>query len=108
MDQTQADFRCHDGDAADLVLHHSFCRFTSAARVVVGIAQNGVIAKLSRADLKALDHFGKEWILNVGNNDSQRAAVANRKISGVHIRYKAESPHGRKDPGMRLPANLPG
>src|SRR5581483_11265620 len=42
--QLKADFRSHDGDAADFVFHHALGGLPSSARIVIGVTKNGVVA----------------------------------------------------------------
>src|SRR5258707_14374331 len=57
MNQPHADLRGHDGNAPDFVFHHSLRRQPRSARIIVGVAENGVITKLPGADFETLDYF---------------------------------------------------
>src|SRR5437763_3970017 len=48
VDQSQSDFGGHHRNAADVVLHHSLGGLPRPPRIIVGIAQNGVITQLDR------------------------------------------------------------
>src|SRR5258706_8208839 len=68
------------------MLHHSLSGFARSPRIVVGVAKNSVVAKLARTRLETLNHFGEEWILDVRNNDAQRAAFARSQVARVNVR----------------------
>ena len=53
--QSYAHFRSHDGHAAHFVLHHALGSLLRASRIVVRIAQNGVITQLPRPRLDDID-----------------------------------------------------
>src|SRR6266478_3498286 len=74
VNEAQADLRCHDGDAAHFVLHHAFGGFACSSRVVICVAQNRVVAKLSGARLETLNHFGEKWILDVRNRSEEHTS----------------------------------
>src|SRR5579884_953105 len=85
VNQAQTDLRCHDCNAAYFVLHHSLGGAASATRIVVGIAQDGVVTELLRASFETLDYLGEEGIFNIRNDDSESAAVARCEMACVQI-----------------------
>ena len=108
LDQARADFRRHDGDAADVVLHHALGGFLCAARLVVGVAQDRVVAELARARLEPFDDFGKKWIVDVGNDNPERLAVARREMARMRVGKIAEFFDRGEDHVMRVAAHFTG
>src|SRR3954464_5870429 len=106
MNQAQADLRGHDGNAADLVFHHAFSCFASSARVVVGIAQNGVVSQLSSSNFETLDDLREERVLNVGDNDSEGAPVVRSQMARMNVADISQLSDSREHKTPRLPAHL--
>ncbi len=106
VDQSQTDFGGHHRNTADIVLHHSLGGCAGSAGVIIGIAENGVITKLTGADFETLDHFREERIFDVGHDDSECAAVARSKVPGMNVREVSETLDGREHQQVRAPANF--
>src|SRR3954451_12276542 len=64
--QLKADFRSHDGYAANLVFHHALGGLSSSPRIVIGVAENGVIAQLPGACLEAFQYLKEKTIFYLG------------------------------------------
>src|SRR5208283_2118878 len=75
MNQLHADLRGHDRDPANFMLHHPFGGLARPPRIVVGVAEDDVVAEVHRAGLEAFNNFRKKWVLDIGNNNSERAAI---------------------------------
>ena len=88
--QLKADFRSHDGYAANLVFHHALGGLSSSPRIVIGVAENGVVAQLPGACLEALDDFREKRIFDIGDDNAQRAAVVRREMARVHVANVAQ------------------
>ena len=106
VDQSQSDFGGHHRNAADVVLHHSLGGLPRPPRIIVGIAQNGVITQLPGADFKTLDHFREERVFDVGHDDSKCATVARSKVPRMNVREVSETLDGREHQQVRAPANF--
>ena len=106
MYQAKADFRRHDRDATNFVFHHALGGFSSPARVVVSVAENGVIAQLPGASLETLDDFRKKRIFDIGDDNAQRAAVMRGEMARVHIANVAQLFDRGQDQAPRLRARL--
>ncbi len=85
VNQSQADLGGHHRNTADVVLHHSLGGLSSSAGVIIRVAENGVVTKLSGADFETLDHFRKERIFNVGQVavDTPAALATSRIVTPI-------------------------
>ena len=108
LDQAQADFGRHDGDAADVVFHHALGGFLRAARLVVGVAEDRVVAELARARLETFDDFGEKWIDDVGNDNPEGLAVARGEMTRMRVGKIAEFFDCGEDHVMRVAAHFTG
>src|ERR1700722_4543614 len=81
MDELDADFRGHDRDPADLVLHHALSGFPSPAGVVVGIAEDHVVAELPRPGFKTLPYLGKKRVLETVAVETPVAFATSRIVT---------------------------
>src|SRR5579872_552616 len=106
LDQARTDFRRHDGDAADVVLHHALGGFLCASRLVVGVAQDRVIAELAGARLESFDDFREKRIDDVGNDNPESLAIARGEMASVRVGEIAEFFDRGKNHVMRLAAHL--
>src|SRR5437763_2230993 len=82
--QLKADFRSHDGDAANLVFHHALGGLSSSPRIVIGVAENGVVAQLPGACLETLYDLWKKRIFDVGDDNGQHATVVRADMARAH------------------------
>ena len=108
MHQPYADLGSHNCHTANFVFHHAFRRCLCAARVVIGVAQDSVVAEFSRSHLEALDHFREEWILDVRNDNPQSTAIAGRQTFGMNIRHIPQPLHRGQNVTLRLRPNFTG
>ena len=106
VEQAQADFRRHNGDAADFVFHHSRGGLARFARIVIRVAEDCVVAKLGGANLETLDHFREEGVLDIGDDDPERAALARSQAARMNIRNVSQPPNCRKDKAASLRTNF--
>ena len=106
--QSQADLGGHHRNTADVVLHHSLGGFSCSARIIIRIAEDGVVAKLAGAHFETLDDFREEGILDVRHDDAERPAVARSQVSRMHVGKISETLDGREYQQVRAPAHLAG
>ena len=106
MNQPHADLRGHDGNAPDFVFHHSLRRQPGSARIIVGVAENGVITKLTGADFKTLDHLREEGVFDVGNDDAKSATVPRSQMAGMNVGNVSQALDGRKNKAARAASHL--
>ena len=106
VNQSQADFGGHDGNAANVVLQHSLGGLSGSARVIVGVAENGVVTKLAGADFETLDHFREKRIFDVRYDDSQRPAVARGQVPCMNVREVPETLDRREHQQVFAPAHF--
>src|SRR5690348_14153959 len=90
------------------MLHHSFCCFASAARIVIGIAQDRFIAELASAGFEALDNFRKERVLDIRDDDAKRFPRARCESASMRVGNIPQQFHCREYEPLRLLANLSG
>src|SRR5579864_426025 len=108
MDEFNADLGGHDCDTANLVLHHAIRSFSGPPGIIVGITKNYVVTELTRPRLEALDYFGKERILDIGDDDSEGAAIARGEVAGMNVRDIAHAPDCLQHDTTSVPAHLAG
>src|SRR5438309_2785559 len=106
MNQPHADLRGHDGNALNFVFHHSLRRQPGSARIIVGVAEDGVITKLSGADFKTLDYFREERVLDVGNDDAESATVSRSQMARMNVGNVSQTLDGRENQAARAASHL--
>ncbi len=90
------------------MLHHALRGFARSARIVIGVAENRVVAQRARARLEALDYFGEKRILDVGNDDAHRAALPRGQVARVHVGKVSEALDRREHQAVRAAAYFAG
>ena len=91
------------------MFHHPLSSPSSAPRIVIGVTENCIVTQLLGAQFKAFDDFGKKWIFNIGNNDSQSAVtVARSQVTRMRIGNIAQALHGGDHQAVSFAADFPG
>ena len=80
----------HDDHAIDSAAHCAHGAF-DLAFVLVGIGDNQVITAASCCEVDATDHFGEEFAVEVGEENSDSAGFAGDQASGAAVRDVAKA-----------------
>src|SRR5262249_61914309 len=84
------------------MLHHPFSRRTRSTRIVVRVAQNGVVAQLTGASFETLDYLGEKRILDIGDDNAERAAATGSEGARMNIRKLPQALQGGEDQVSRV------
>jgi hypothetical protein len=85
IEQRLFDAEGHDGNTFDFALEHAANAVGHALGVVVGGADEDLVAVLDGDIFKALDEFGEEGVGDLGDDETEEAAAAGDEGAGLSV-----------------------
>src|SRR5258707_8141279 len=85
IEQWLFDAEGHDGYALDLALQHATNAVGHSFWIVVGGADEDLVAVFDGDIFKSLDQLGEEWIGDLGDDEAEDLAAARDQSAGLSV-----------------------